>query len=85
MEDFPALPHVLSKITEYKGRVVPDEVFRHGRRAAKWETYEMSTSDKKAKPRSLTRMLALHAPCCAPELGCDLTWELMPGVFRASL
>jgi hypothetical protein len=85
VEDFLALPHVLSKIIENKGRVVPDEVLRHGRRAAKWEAFEMSTSDQKAKPRSFTRMLTLHAPCCAPELGCDLTCELMPGVLRTSL
>ena len=90
VEDILALPRVLSKIIEYKGCVVSDEVLRHGRRAAKWETSEMSTSDQKAKPSSFTRiepwpprcppipMLTLHAPCCAPELGCDLTCESMP-------
>jgi hypothetical protein len=56
VEDILVLPRVLSKIIEYKGCVVPDEVLRHGRRAAKWETSEMSTSDQKAKPRSFTRI-----------------------------
>jgi hypothetical protein len=56
VEDTLALPGVLSKIIEYKGCVVPGEVLRHGRRAAKWETSEMSTSDQKAKPRSFTRI-----------------------------
>ena len=93
VEDILALPLVRSKIIEYKGCVVPDEVLRHGRRAAKWETSEMSTGDQKAKPRSFTQietwpprcppipMLALHAPCCAPEMGCDLICELMTGCF----
>ena len=59
VEDILALPRVLSKIIEYEGCVVPDEVLRHGRRAAKWESAEMSTSGQKAKPRSLTRIETL--------------------------
>ena len=59
VEDILALPRVLSKIIEYEGCVVPDEVLRHGRRAAKWECSEMSTSDQKAKPRSFTRIETL--------------------------
>ena len=39
--------------------MVPDEVLRHGRRAAKWESAEMSTSGQKAKPRSFTRIETL--------------------------
>ena len=39
--------------------MVPDEVLRHGRRAAKRESAEMSTSGQKAKPRSFTRIEAL--------------------------
>jgi len=59
VEDILALPRVLSKIIEYEGCVVPDEVLRHGRRAAKWESAEMSTSGQKAKPRSFTRIETL--------------------------
>ena len=59
VEDILALPRVLSKIIEYEGCVVPDEVRRHGRRAAKWESAEMSTSGQKAKPHSFTRIETL--------------------------
>ena len=47
---------VLSEITEYEGCVVPDEVLRHGRRAEKLESSEVSTGDQKAKPRPFTRI-----------------------------
>ena len=70
VEDILALPRVLSKIIEYKGCVVPDEILRHGRRAAKWETSEMSTSDQKAKPRSFTRNETLASSVPAhPDVG----------------
>jgi len=59
VEDTFALPRVLFKIIEVEGCVVPDEVLRHGRRAEKWESAEMSTNGQKAKPRSFTRIVTL--------------------------
>ena len=59
VEGILALPRVLSKIIEYRGCVVPDEVLRHGHRAEKLESAEMSTSGRKAKQCSFTRIETL--------------------------
>jgi len=72
VEDILALPRVWSKIIEYKGCVVPDEVLRHGRRAAKWES--AAKSARAARRRSPGRSLesrrwpprCLHTPMLTP-------------------